>query len=360
MTPDLSSAELLSQRYGAPVWLFERSAEARAKASQSTVDDVLSMWAREAATSYQPPAAGPEEDAGLQTPDAGPEQVASPTADSQQQTADSPTAEASSSSPSGGGADEGGGGGQSLTGPALLTAVAEARGMPESVVKRSAQARASAAGVNLDDVLHEWAAEEGLEDPNPMVVASSQPPTASPKTSTTAPLPTPKPKPKPAAPSTAGLTGPALLTAVAEARGMPESLVERSAKARAKKTDTTVDDVLAEWAQEEGIAAASDQLPAASPTTTALTGAALLTAVAEARGMPESLVERSAKARAKKTDTTVEAILQEWAQEEGVGADSQQPTADSPKEAASSEPSAPIPTGTVLTGPALLTAVAEA
>ena len=127
---------------------------------------------------------------------------------------------------------------------------------------------------------------------------------------------------------------------------MPESLVERSAKARAKKTDTTVEDVLNEWAQEEGIAAASDQLPAASPTTTALTGTALLTAVAEARGMPESLVERSAKARAKKTDTTVEAVLQEWAQEEGVIAASPQTPIAAPTAApvvTDTEPAAEVP-----------------
>jgi hypothetical protein len=64
MTPDLTGAALLSQRYGAPVWLFERSAAARAKASQSTVEAVLDGWAQEAglgAASDQPPAASPAE-----------------------------------------------------------------------------------------------------------------------------------------------------------------------------------------------------------------------------------------------------------------------------------------------------------
>ncbi len=127
----------------------------------------------------------------------------------------------------------------------------------------------------------------------------------------------------------------ALLTAVAEARGMPESLVERSAAARAKKTDGSVEDVLNEWAQEAGLVAASDQPPATSPTTApaaaGLTGAALLTAVAEARGMPESLVERSAKARAKKTDATLEDVLNEWAEEAGLVAASDQPPATGPR-----------------------------
>ena len=84
----------------------------------------------------------------------------------------------------------------------------------------------------------------------------------------------------------------ALLTAVAEARGMPESLLERSAAARAKKTDGTVDDVLTEWAEEAGLVSASPQAPAASPTpatvAAGLTGAALLT-----RGVTEATRQRS-------------------------------------------------------------------
>ncbi len=47
---------------------------------------------------------------------------------------------------------------------------------------------------------------------------------------------------------------------------MPESLVERSASARAKKTDASVDDVLNEWAAEAGLGDASPQTPDASPT----------------------------------------------------------------------------------------------
>ncbi|MEA3502687.1 MAG: hypothetical protein U9R47_07920, partial [Actinomycetota bacterium] len=283
MTADLSAAALLSQTYGAPVWLFERSAAARAKASNSTVDAVLNSWktatsnSPEEASSSQPPAPSPEaepEQASISRPPAPSPEIEPP-------------------------ADEEGGGSQALTGAALLTVVAEARGMPESIIERSAKARAGAAGVSLDDVLHEWAQEEGLE-------AASLQEAPRPKATTISPLPTPAPKAQPpaagptAAPAAAALTGAALLTAVAEARGMPESLVERSAKARAKKTDTTVDDVLNEWAKEAGLATAGPQPPAAGPTAApaaaALTGAALLTAVAEARGMPESLVERSAKA----------------------------------------------------------------
>jgi hypothetical protein len=246
MTPERAGAALLSQTYGAPVWLFERSAAARAKASQSTAGAVLDAWAQKAGTG----------DVSLQTPASGQDK-----ADSERSPADSPaeaaTGQAPAASPTAAPAATG------LTGAALLTAVAEARGMPESIIERSANARASAAGVSLEDVLHEWAEEEGLE------AASSQPPAPSPKSATSSPLPTPKPKAKPVAPVAAGLSGAALLTAVAEARGMPESLVERSANARAKKTDASVEDVLNEWAQEAGLVAASDQPPAASPTTEA-------------------------------------------------------------------------------------------
>ncbi len=345
MTTEASGAALLSRRYGPPIWLFERSAAARAKASQSTVDEILNGWVEGAGSSEA----------------ASPTEAASPKKRQRQPPAASPDATASASSPSGGGAAEGGGGGQALTGAALLTAVAEARGMPESLVERSAQARASAAGVSLDDVLHEWAEEEGLE------AASDQPPVARPKAaSLPAPLPNVRhsrtaPQPECCRRRTRCLTGAALLTAVAEARGMPESLVERSASARAKKTDASVDDVLNEWAAEAGLGDASpqtpdasDQRPAASPTAEAsdatasssspsgggaaegggggqaLTGAALLTAVAEARGMPESLVERSAKARAKKTDASVDDVLNEWAAEAGLGDASPQTPARQP------------------------------
>ncbi len=318
MTTELTGAALLSQRHGAPIWLIERSAAARAKASRTTSEAVLSDWAQtkasETVASQPVPATEGPGDAEEPGDDAG----GLPPSD-----------------PSAGGVAEGGGEGQVLSdgpvlaGPALLTAVAEARGMPESLIQRSAQARAGAAGVSLDDVLHEWAEEEGLEAPTPPM------PAPGPRASSSSPLPTPAPKAKPSTPVAAGLTGASLLTAVAEARGMPESLVERSAKARAKKTDATVEDVLTEWAQEAGITAASPETPTepapSSPSSgdtaegpggggQALTGASLLTAVAEARGMPESLVERSAKARAKKTDATVEDVLTEWAQEAGITA----------------------------------------
>ncbi len=123
-----------------PEHILRRSAEARAKKEGRPVDEILAEMkgATEEAPSYKPRAAGPE---------AG---------DRQQATADSPNAEASSSSAGGGG------GGQGLEGAALLAAVAEARGMPESLTERSAKARAKKDGTTVNDVLAEWAAEAGL------------------------------------------------------------------------------------------------------------------------------------------------------------------------------------------------------
>jgi len=226
----------LEATYGAPASLFERSAGARAKASGSTTEAVVAQWVGE----------------------------------------DGPSADSSSApSLSGAGAAEGGGGGQApavpapssdtaavatgaLSGAELLAAIAEARGMPESLIERSAKARASATGGSVDDVLQEWAQEEGL------TVSDSSPSPSAPSPQGDPPPPGGGEGQAASAPSGA-LSGAALLAAVAEARRMPESLVERSAKARAKSAGGSVDDVLLEWAQEEGLLeapVASDSSPA--------------------------------------------------------------------------------------------------
>jgi hypothetical protein len=135
-----------------------------------------------------------------------------------------------------------------LSGAALLAAVAEARGMPESLIERSASARADTAGVDLDDILRDWAEEEGLDvlDSSPSGGGGGGEAADGGGQASTAPVPS-------SDAAAAGLSGAALLAAVAEARGMPESLVERSAKARAKSEGGSVDDVLLEWAEEEGL-----------------------------------------------------------------------------------------------------------
>jgi len=104
-------------------------------------------------------------------------------------------------------------------------------GLPESMVKRSAAARAKAQGVDADAVLREWAG----------VDVSGVPPAAEPAT---APVPTaPTPAPAPAL-----LDDAAIVAAAAEKMGLPESMVKRSAAARAKAQGVDADAVLREWA----------------------------------------------------------------------------------------------------------------
>ena len=286
----------VAEARGLPKDLIERSARARAETAGYTLESVLYEWAEEEGViETAPPAV--------------------PVAKEEQPAAAPPAPQPASAPPAKVAAG--------LTGAALLSAVAEARGMPESLVQRSASARAKKTGASIDEVLAEWAREEGLTPE----ASAAEPVSAA------------------ATPAATALTGPALLAALAEKRGMPASLVERSAKAKAKKTDSTVDAVLTEWAREEGLitdaappAPPAETAPAPAAATGALEGAALLAAVAEKRGMPASLVERSAKAKAKKTDTTIAAVLTEWAREEGLITDAAPPAP--PAEAAP----APTPT----------------
>ncbi|MCJ7779948.1 MAG: hypothetical protein MUQ27_03915, partial [Acidimicrobiia bacterium] len=120
-----------------PEHILRRSAEARAKKEGRPVEEILAEMkgAPEEASSSQPQAASPDEgDRRQATGDSREE------APSRELPAASPKAEASSSSPAGGG------GGHDLEGAVLLAAVAQARGMPESLTERSAKARAKKEG----------------------------------------------------------------------------------------------------------------------------------------------------------------------------------------------------------------------
>jgi hypothetical protein len=154
----------------------------------------------------------------------------------------------------------------------LLQQLAEARGMPASLIERSAGARAKATGRTTEDILREWAEEEGIA----VGAAEASKPSATSETAA----------PEPAVAAAAGLTGAALLDAVAEARGMPASLVERSAAARAKKTGGSTDDVLREWAADAGIdaGAAPTDAPAAPAAEAAPVAAAVTESSDEAAG----------------------------------------------------------------------------
>ncbi|MGB5564786.1 MAG: hypothetical protein WBN93_00480, partial [Acidimicrobiia bacterium] len=93
--------------------------------------------------------------------------------------------------------------------------------------------------------------------------------------------------------------------------GAPASLFERSAAARARASGSTTEAVVAQWSGEDspsadsspsgggaaegggGQASTEPEPSSDAPAAGALSGAALLAAVADARGMPEGLIERS-------------------------------------------------------------------
>jgi len=156
-------------------------------------------------------------------------------------------------------------------------------GIPDNILKRSAEARAKKEGRPVDEILAEMKGEA------PPTVAGSSASDSSPSDSSpsggggsgeaadgggqasTASVPgadvggggqaPTAPEPGPKTTSASAVSGAALLTAVAAARKMPESLVQRSAKARSRTAGGSVDDVLLEWAEEEGIDVST--LPAA-------------------------------------------------------------------------------------------------
>ncbi len=229
----------------------------------------------------------------------------------------------------------------------LLQRVAELKGMPASLVERSALARAEKTGTTLEAVLQEWAGEESGQ-----AEATDDPPPASAQ--------------EQAADEIAPASGPGVITTdylvqlAAEAKRMPPKLILSSANARAEHSNASLEEVLANWAGTDletlKSQAAPDSGPPPSepeaPTTidkptgdaqqeaetpkaavgavavTALTMDELLEKVAEVKGMPAALAKRSAEARSNKTGESVESVLAEWAGVEQPTSDSQQTAAE--------------------------------
>jgi mono/diheme cytochrome c family protein len=118
-----------------------------------------------------------------------------------------------------------------------------------------------------------------------------------------------------------------LLQQVAELRGMPASLVERSAKAKADKTGTTMEAVLREWAGESSTPEAADTSPSVdaasesdevkpdTPTeeSVAVSTDYLVELAAEAKRMPPRLILTSAQARSVHSGSTLDDVLADWA-----------------------------------------------
>lgn len=141
----------------------------------------------------------------------------------------------------------------------LLNKVAELRGMPASLVLRSAEARAKSDGIPVEQVLAEWAGEPTPGAEEPAAVAPPAQDTADVVPST--PAEEAAAEPPAAVGAAVSLSKDELLEKAAEERGMPASLVERSAEARAKSEGVPVEQVLAEWAGVEA-GAATEPAPA--------------------------------------------------------------------------------------------------
>ena len=143
--------------------------------------------------------------------------------------------------------------------------------IPEEILRRSAEARAAADGVSVDEVLARWrgdAPAAPVDEP--------------------AATPTPAAAPVPAAPAAAAMSVDEYAKAAAAASGMPEKLLMRSANAKAKAQGVPVENILAEMAGLPTPGAA----PALAPTGTNGTAVAPAPAAAPAAapsGPPEGV-----------------------------------------------------------------------
>ena len=147
----------------------------------------------------------------------------------------------------------------------LVRAAAAAMNMPESMVRKSAEARAAAAGRPVEEILGEWAGVDPSAEPTSEAAAPAE---AAAPDEAPAPADAPAPTTAPAAVDSGDL-----LARAAEAQGMPEAMVKRSAAARAKAEGKSTDEILADWAGVEpppaGAAPAAAAATAAEPTAAA-------------------------------------------------------------------------------------------
>jgi len=229
----------------------------------------------------------------------------------------------------------------------LLQRVAELRGMPASLVERSAQARADKTDTTLEAVLQEWAGEEPTS--STQVTDGTAPAAATQEATGDSASETEE------VPSAVVVTTDYLVQLAAEAKRMPPKLILSSANARAEHSNVSLEEVLANWAGTD-LETLESQAPATSPqppsepevpaaidqptddsqptapkaavaavAATALSMDELLEKVVEVKGMPAALAKRSAEARSNKTGESVEAVLAEWAGVELPTGDSQPP-----------------------------------
>jgi hypothetical protein len=145
--------------------------------------------------------------------------------------------------------------------------------IPEDLLRRSAEAKAKALGLPVEQVLAEMKGEAPPTPPPSAPEPTPEPVAEEPAAAEPAPEPEPvalQPEPAPAQPAPATAASEAdvdaLLAKAAAAGGLPESLVKRSAEAKAKSLGVPVVSILAEMAGEAAPAAApAEESPAPTP-----------------------------------------------------------------------------------------------
>lgn len=151
--------------------------------------------------------------------------------------------------------------------------------------------------------------------------------------------------------------------------GVPAELLQRAAAARAEADGRTTEAVIAEWSGGEPPAATpapagageTEPIPEASglPSAESLIGEALVAAASEAKGIPASLTERSARARAEADGISVEQVMRDWVVEAGLATVGVAAVAPAPTVPEPAETPAVAPASSAAEEPAAATPAAE-
>jgi stalled ribosome alternative rescue factor ArfA len=257
--------------------LLEREAAARARVLGVSADDAVAEMRGEKELDL-PPASAPPEPA---KPEPGPEIVieADPEPEAVEESA--PAVDSDKPAVPLVGAD----------GEIDYAPAAASLGMPESLLKRSVEAKAKAKDLDPVAVLAEMTGQTVDSVPPPVAAPVEEAPPVAPASA-------------PAAAAVAAPSGELDWAAGASAVGMTEKLFRRSVEAKAKAKGTDVGVVFAEMT---GLPAPAAAAAPAAPAVAAPSGELDWAAAASAAGMPEKLFRRSveAKAKAKGTDVGV-------------------------------------------------------
>ncbi|HSR14739.1 MAG TPA: hypothetical protein VLL51_03260, partial [Gemmatimonadales bacterium] len=192
--------------------------------------------------------------------------------------------------------------------------------IPESLLRRSAEAKAKATGRPVEEILAELKGEAAPAAPESAAAA---------------------PEPEAAAPA-----GTIAEKAAAAAAQLPEHLLRRSAEAKAKAQGRPVEEILAEL-KSSGAGTPPPLPPGREVQAEAAPAAAADPAQAAAASkMPDKLLRRSAEAKAKATGRPVEEILAELKGEAAPAAASAPAAAAAAAPAPAPRPSVPpVPEG---------------